>query len=223
MFHSVLFPLTLALSATTPLQQGQNEVEARISSEISRLENSLDPASVEALHSTQATWERWVQSFDQRVADALKNDPSAAEELAQIRIEAREQRVDFLLAIQHTPAEQIPGGWSDGVTTVLFQNSARGRAKLVSMVRDKDQKLLLCAVEGTAQPTVDGFIIAPDKPAATPVKIRRLGVALSVEDGHSTADGVSPYCPSGGRLSGEYFRIEGAEKVMPWLLNSPFD
>lgn len=211
--------LALALSSIAVEQQSIPQVDRQIADELQRLEGALDPVSANILRANQADWVRRTRALDQRVADILKSEPAEREELAKVGGAVRQQRLVFLAGLKVTPAAGLSGGWTDGVTEVLFDLIPNGRAELVSTTDDQGGKPAICVVDGLVRTSPDGLTIVPDGQGDRVVRLRRLGIALSIEEERPSSDHAPAHCRVGGVLAGQYFRIEEAEALLPWLLH----
>ncbi|AZI34837.1 hypothetical protein NT2_02_04480 [Caenibius tardaugens NBRC 16725] len=219
MFFAFPFPLVLALSPVTPDHQSIEQMDVSVAAEVRRLESVLDPDSADALRSNQQAWERRVQALDDQLAILRTDKTDDSEELARIGSEVRQQRLSFLADIKAIPAPDLRGGWTDGTTDVLFDTNGKDRAKLVTITDDGKGKSAICVVNGAFKASPDGLTISPDQQGDQPVQLRRFGITLAIEAEQPSASGMPPYCQTGGALSGKYFRIEGAEDLLPWLLH----
>lgn len=219
MFFAFPFPLVLALSPVTPAHQSIEQMDVSVAAEVRRLESVLDPASADALRSNQQAWERRVKSLDDQLAVLLTDKTDDSEELAEIGSAVRQQRLSFLADIKATPVSDLRGGWTDGTTEVLFDTNGKDRAKLATITDDGKGKSAFCVINGAFKASSEGLTISPDEQGDHPVRLRRSGITLAIEAEQPSANGITPYCQTGGVLSGTYFRIEGAEDLLPWLLH----
>jgi hypothetical protein len=218
MSRSAILSFMLALAASASAWGAEPPVDARVDAEIQRLGGELDPVSADVLRGNQKTWDGWARSVEGRAAAMVKDGQAAPADLAEVKASLRQQRLNFLAQIKPVSSEGVKGGWGDGMREILLDMDGHGYAKLASIGQGPDGKTALCVVEGAVKEGADGFIITSNNLPDRRVHVRRLGIALQIEEKGAQSGDTASYCQSGGRLAGQYFRIEGAEKVMPWLL-----
>lgn len=221
MFFAVHIPLMLALTLA-PVANDHQDIERfdlDVAAEVRRLERALDSDSGAALRVNQQAWERRVQSLDHRLAALAADSPQDSQELAQVAADIRRQRLTFLAEVSPTPKADLRGGWTDGSTEVLFDTNGQDRAKLATLTDTGEGQSATCVVNGAFKASPDGFTVTPEGHADHAIRLRRLGVTLSIEPGQALGDSGAPFCQPGGSIYGTYFPIEGAENLLPWLLH----
>jgi hypothetical protein len=190
---------------------GENQADAlaletQINGELRRLEGMLDPVSMGLVR-------------DKQGEAMVASGTGSAGDLAEAAASIRQQRVAFLQTIKAQSPQGVRGGWANGLTEVLLDLRDDGQAKLVSITHVMGSRSAVCVVQGSVRQEPDGVTITSKAHPDRPIRVRREGIALAIEDANSPAGTTPSYCKEGGQMSGVYFHIDGAEKIMPWLLN----
>lgn len=207
---------------TQPTAESQGAaavLDLKIGAELRRLQGVLDTVSADIVRGNQAMWEDWLRAAMKQGQAMVADKQGTESDLAEAAVAIREQRLTFLQSIKAQVPDGLRGGWGDGITEVLLQSDESGHAKLASFTHALGSRSAVCVVEGKVTDEQGGIMIVPDAHPDQPIHVVRKGVALSVVDPHDQPGVKSPYCQDGGKLAGQYFYIEGAEKIMPWLMN----
>ena len=189
-----------------------------IQRELDRIARELDPLSARIVRDNQAMWEDWQRATMDKARTMLVGGRAGKDELATLPVELRDMRLTFLRTIKASVPDGVGGGWADGITEVLLRSDGSGHAKMVSITHAMDAGNVICVIEGKATKEDGGLTITADGHPDRPFRVIREGVALSVEDMRGAPGAAIPFCNAGGKLAGRYFHIEGAEKIMPWLM-----
>lgn len=238
LFGRMLLPWLLCVSAPA-VADGGGDIAGSAqgadgAAEMARVAARLDPASATILRENQKRWEIHAQELRDRVAAMQRKGEVTAKEQADLLLSLRDHRLRFLQSLSPTTGPGVHGGWTDGIReALLYVQEAAGepqasdhreaRARLFVTEKDLDGQRRSCRVDGATRIGPDGVTIIPDASSGPPVRILRRGIALVIEMDVPIAakagdgDG-SPYCQPGARMTGQYFRIEGAEEIMPWLM-----
>ncbi|WP_162792299.1 hypothetical protein [Novosphingobium sp. P6W] len=213
-----LLALALCLTAAPTAASTTPDQKANITAEADRVAGTLDPVSAEVLRGNQKRWEGWAQALAKRAAVMVREGKASTQELEEVTASLKDQRRQFLSGIRPGDWQGMKGGWSDGMKEVLLDLNDKGYAKVASISHTFDGSKGICVIEGTAASAGDDIVVTPKDGPGHAVIIRRLGIALAIEDENVQPGTLAPYCQPGGALAGQYFRIEGADKVIPWLL-----
>ncbi|WP_165921502.1 hypothetical protein [Novosphingobium sp. PhB57] len=210
--------LTLCLTAAPAAASTTPDRQSAMTAEADRVAATLDPVSAEVLRGNQRAWKIWAQALAKRAAVMVREGKASAQDLEEVTASLKDQRHQFLSSIRPGDWQGMKGGWSDGMKEVLLDLNDRGHAKIVSISHTLDRGKGICVIEGSAASAGDGIVVTPTDSSGHVILIRRLGIALAIEDESVRPGSLAPYCQLGGALVGQYFRIEGADKVVPWLL-----
>lgn len=203
---------------------GENQADAlaletQINGELLRLEGMLDPVSMGLVRDNQAMWADWLRITLKQGEAIVAGGRGSAGDLAEAAVSIRQQRVAFLQTIKAQSPQGVRGGWANGLTEVLLDLHDDGQAKLVSITHVVGSRSAVCMVKGSVRQEQEGVTITSKAHPDRPIRVRREGIALAIEDANSPGATTPSYCKEGGQMSGVYFHIDGAEKIMPWLLN----
>lgn len=218
MLFAVVSSVVLALSPVVAEQQSIIQTDQSITDALQRLNAELDAESSSALRANQEVWEKRTQSLEARASQIFQEEEDPERELEKFKLSWRKQRLSFLTELKSVPATDVRGVWTDGVTDILLDYRGETRAKIATSSDSEEGKSLFCVVEGTVQRTPNGLTITSDKSGGGVLLLSQKGITLSIEPDSQATKNMALHCQAGGVLSGSYFRIDGGEVILPWLL-----
>ncbi|MBT0669308.1 hypothetical protein HT136_13130 [Novosphingobium profundi] len=217
-FAALALSVSLPAIAAEPAVASEPEVtalDARIAAELHRLDLGLDPQSRTLLRDNQDMWSAWTREAMAKAQTMVADGEGTDADRAELAQALRAQRLSFLHALKTEGPEGLSGGWGNGLTEVLVDRENDPRAKLVSITNVMGARDAVCALEGAVREDATGITITPASDPRHPVHLHRQGIALVIEGAVVPKDDATRGC----RFDGAYFPIEGADKIMPWLVN----